>query len=277
MKDLMNFLAAFLGPRFLTDAEQADVAVVPNNMTMYRLEALKPAPDRFRGELLTHDIGAFLFYVEEHATLETCIFFDEPASATAILNFGSADSPTWQDHTATLTCRPTPLYAALIQIVGEINQKTLLDFLDDWGLALQFQRKGNSVPLATARQQFADLTLEKIRRSRSNRSENFERELSAAEKLSIGGDLPDSLTVSCAPYEGLQARVIRVAISAAEVGNAPGLELRRVGAKQELEAITAELIAKLKSSNLPVIRGSYSPVQEQVNIVSGLVTPQGSR
>lgn len=267
MKDLINLLGTLFAPKFLTDAEAANLAVVPNNTTLCRIEALKPAPERFRGELLTHDIDAFLFYVSQHQMPETCIFFDEPASATAILNFGSHADPAWQDHLATLTCRSTPLYAALLQMGGEITQKTLLDFIDDWGPALQFQRKGNSVPLLTARQQFADLTLEKIRKSRSNRADNFERELSAAERLSIGGDLPDSLTINCAPYVGLTARTIRTTISAAEIGSAPGLELRRIAAKQQQEEITEEVLQRIETSGVPVIRGSYSPVQNQVNII----------
>jgi hypothetical protein len=100
------------------------------------------------------------------------------------------------------------------------------------------------------------------RKARSNRTETFDRELSAAERLSVGTDFPDRLSLHCAPYPGFVAQPINCSLRADDADGAAMIVLRFDGDGALQESLSDELLDLLQPADTKqhrVLRGRYSP------------------
>ena len=143
---------------------------------------------------------------------------------------GDLEHPEWHDWTARVTLASGDAFVALSELCYKdaIKPDTLVDFIDDWGIALSFTSGINDVKLEAARAQFADCTVETVRSLRTKR-EDFAREKTGFEKLSVQAGLPNRLTLYCEVWRGLPARSVSARIQAAEAGGAAAIKLTLIG------------------------------------------------
>ena len=229
--------------------------LVPAGMTLERLEQFQEYPDRFRGTYQTGHLTHFMDYLEHYGAggCDAHAFIDDSQPAPvvhAILDHGTQEDPRWRQHTAILSVAPT--FAALSGLIGKpIGQKTMIDFLDDWGDHCAFTRPdGASAPLDVARAEFANLTLETVRKLNSQRGD-FTRQLSEVERLSLGSGLPNRLTFTAAPWRDFSTHDLRLRLTAADNGSGIALELRHIAWDTTRNALLGELTEKL--STLPTL------------------------
>jgi uncharacterized protein YfdQ (DUF2303 family) len=247
-------------------APYSGVAILPKDMTLASLEPFERYPRSHTGTYQSNHAEDFLAYIAANADQgnNPHVFFTDDnlgqLTATAVFDFGSTEAPAWRNHRATFTASPTDAYTALLAISGKpATQKALLDFIDDHGDRCAFNRPdGSALAPDLARNEFANLTAEKIRTLKSTR-EDFNRQLSAIEKLTLGNSLPNRLTFVCAPWDGFSAHAIRARISADDSGSGLLLNLTITGFDTIKHAMTDEFRQRLLDLKAPitVLRGHF--------------------
>jgi len=260
----MKWLTDVLGlvnARFLSGVQPGDVALIPEGMRAHSLERYAERPLRRRSLVLLRDAKDFLAHLESHdcPNNDALVFLStDGLGATAVLNFGFC-TPSWQDDVVVLDPLPTPLAADLLALTkggatGVVTQKHLLDFIDEWGGALSFTRDGKQVPQPEARDAWAKMTAQKLHEARADRSQAFERELSATERLSLGSGLPTAFSFTAPIFHGFNARPVAVRLRAAEAGGL-AVDLRIDGWSQVLDDMRVELRDAVAALELPVRLG----------------------
>lgn len=244
--------------------------ILPPGSRLFSTEPLAPAPRAGRGTFLTRDPKAFCEYVIAEQAGPAAVFIDEdPPCAMAVLNFDS-----WQDNTA--ECRPvlSPPYRALTHLVEPacVTQQPLLNFIEDWSTLLSFRRGETVIHASAAHALFADLTVDKINRSRSNDSTPYARERSAAETISMGTGLPERMVIDCQPWQGLPNRQIEVSLSASISGSAPAIAMRIIAKGALDEALLQDLrnlIAEELAADANILPGSYRTALKRADVIGG--------
>lgn len=181
-----------------------DIAVaIPDNYDIRNLESFYTLRSRFRGEMKTQSITDFVQYIKTKGNGEGFINA-ENLSAKIFFNLGTTESPGHGDWTATLTLNATAAYKALLDIDGKtLNQRKLIDFLEDWAplLSATSQESLDELPLTTAINAIRKLTIKKTSESESTQGE-FNTSRSKFDdieaKSAIG--LPIGFTFRTQPY-----------------------------------------------------------------------------
>lgn len=243
--------------------EDGEIILMPEKMQAHSLERFQPEPTRQRGAFETSDMESWKAYVA-HRKDTARVFVDEDAmTAGAVLNFHDGGRAAWQDDVAELRMLPSKPFQSVLDMVpagaAVVTQLALLDWMDDWSVYLSTHRAGGSVqPLPEARKAIADLTVEAVRKNRSNVDQHFARERTAAERISIGDQVPRTIRLTCSPYRGLKARDVCLGIRPAEHGGSAAVELRIEGRGALLEAIGLEFAGLMSDiDGLDVYRGRY--------------------
>ena len=222
-------------------------------------EWFKNNPERMRCDATLNNPQDFAQYLATYAEFDTApaVFVEAGGfpEAQAVMNFGDTETAMWQDHQVLFAARPAPLLDALLDLIGgelpggTVSQRALLDFIDDWKGTLRFECNGKPVPFVEARARWADMTVSRLNESRSNRTEAFDRELSATERLSLGLDLPHVIRFDAALFNGFAPREVQVSLRAASASAALAVELRIVGWDVHLEAMRDELRSLLTAKD----------------------------
>lgn len=151
----------------------------------------------------TQSITDFVQYIKTKGNGEGFINA-ENLSAKIFFNLGTTESPGHGDWTATLTLNATAAYKALLDIDGKtLNQRKLIDFLEDWAplLSATSQESLDELPLTTAINAIRKLTIKKTSESESTQGE-FNTSRSKFDdieaKSAIG--LPIGFTFRTQPY-----------------------------------------------------------------------------
>lgn len=241
-----------------------EIVLLPEKMQAHSLERFRLKPTRQRGTFETSDMESWKAYVAHRKDTARVFVDEDEMNALAVLNFhdggGLAD---WQDDIAELLMMPSQPFQSVLDMVpagaAVVTQQSLLDWMDDWAPYLSTHRADGSVQLLPeARKAIADLTVESVRKARSNVDQHFARERTAAERISIGDQVPRTIKMTCPPYRGMQARDVRLGIRPAEHGGSAAVELRVEGHGALMKSIGLEF-AQLMSDidGLDVYRGRY--------------------
>lgn len=259
--DIGELRAALLAGTPVSEGiEDAIPAVLlPSNMVVADLEHLLPAPTRVRRSYNTNSLDDFLTYCAEAAGLDDYgtsnphIFYtlDEPPTARAILDFGSASHPAWSQHNAHWTPRQTPAFTALRNLFNKtLDQDTLTNYIDDWSDYLSFETAdGAPIKLAAARGAFTDLNADAIKTMRSKVGD-FNRERSALERVSMAPTVPARIILTCSPWDGFSAHALRVRVAAD--GSNLALRLSLIGWPTVQDDLCIELRERLEAIEAPI-------------------------
>lgn len=247
---------------------------LPDNFKLHNLEPFKPGRARKRGIMHTDSIPDFVSYVRtqaresgENGSPEGFINA-ESMSATAIFNVGINEEGLWghADHRAVLELKPTAAYRALKAVDGKkLEQRDLLDWLEDWAPSLQAygsnpdEHKSMAEAIAAVRQ----VTIKSTRESETTQ-EDFRGTRATLEdveaKSRVG--LPGGFLFTCEPYLGLPQQVYRLRLGVLTGDDKPKLVLRivRFEAEQEstVKAFKELLIREVDDAAVLTI-GTFDP------------------
>ncbi|HHW4673871.1 MAG TPA: YfdQ family protein [Xylella fastidiosa subsp. pauca] len=245
-----------------------DIAVaIPDNYDIRNLESLYTLRSRFRGEMKTQSITDFVQYIKTKGNGEGFINA-ENLSAKIFFNLGTTESPGHGDWTATLTLNPTAAYKALLDIDGKtLNQRKLIDFLEDWAplLSATSQESLDELPLTTAINAIRKLTIKKTSESESTQGE-FNTSRSKFDdieaKSSLG--LPIGFTLTTKPYLGLPERrfLLRLSVFTDEEKEKPLITLRLIQREAQQEAIAQDfksVLFRQLEGHATLTIGTFSP------------------
>ena len=239
--------------------------LLPKDFTLADLEPYAKAPTRHRGTFRTTWPDEFIAYAEanaEPAESPHCFLSDatNPPTAEILFDFGDHTAPLWREHRALLTVQESDAFMAFQALAGRnLTQDDITSYIDDWANNLSFERPdGALVAPAVARTEFADLTVEQVKQLRS-KQQDFSRERSAVERMSMGTGLPNRLHLTCEPWQGLGVKRLTARISAADSAGALALKLTLIGWPTIRRELIDELGERLSSVPVTVRRGTFLP------------------
>ena len=244
----------------------ADFLPLPQNFTLHDLEKLRPLRRRARGSMTTSNRAHFAGYIADHAEPGATVFVDPlRMQASAVLNLGNPNSPGHADNLAVYAPRITAAYAALLAIAnGQAkSQQDVAEFLEDWGAGYIDTFHGDAeVPHRQAVAAIRKVTIESL-----NTADNSIEQLSTARStfdrvkaVSDAGQIPTTLTFTCAPYVGCEARVFPLRLAILASAKAPAITLRIVKHEEHIEEMGAELaedVTRAVLETVPVVIGGY--------------------
>lgn len=137
--DAINDVLAHAGIKII-NVEAGQAAVIPEGFKLADLEQYLPQPRRVREKVKLYNVADFVAYVTRFKTPQSTIFvtpnLDDVGAAkplaTAALDY-HGESPTWNDHTASLIPTKSPAYEALVALdkVGLLPQEQFALHLRD--------------------------------------------------------------------------------------------------------------------------------------------------
>lgn len=120
---------------------------------------------------------------------------------------------------------------------SKMSQKTLAEFLEDWGDHIQaYNAEGDAIALTRAISAVRRLTIESSRKE-DHEVQDFKASRSALENVEARSDhgMPSGFRFTCIPYNGLAERSFELRLSVLTGGDAPALvaRIKRLEAVQE--------------------------------------------
>lgn len=270
-------LSVYAHKAILPSAMQDRLAAVPSHVELEDLEKYQDLRSRFRGTLATDSIADFIIYVKRHAAEPVALFpttielkpgerieplAPRPASgfidadklsACVLFNLGTRAEPGHADDRALLALKPTAPYAAALAIDGkQLQQKTAIDWLEDWAEHVTFaDAAGGAISTAAAITAIRKITIRATSESTSQQTD-FRATRTALEDVEAqgAGGLPAEVRFNCTPYTGLQSRTLRFRLAVLTGGDKPIVTLRIRNLDAEKEAIAQDfkrvLLAELE-------------------------------
>lgn len=218
---------------------QTPVVVTPEKFDIQNLERYLAGRVRYRGNMSTISPEDFVRYCTDHDRTGAACFVDpEAMNAVTVFNLGTEEQPGHADYTAKLQLQKTAEYRAVLGIDGgKMSQKTLAEFLEDWGDHIQaYNAEGDAIALTKAISAVRRLTIESSRKE-DHEVQDFKASRSALENVEARSDhgMPSGFRFTCIPYNGLAERSFELRLSVLTGGDAPALvaRIKRLEAVQE--------------------------------------------
>lgn len=223
------------------------VVALPSYFEVHDMEAKLPWRRRARSAMVTSLVGDFARYLGEHKETGASVFVDQAnMSATAVLNLGTPAEPGHCDNHATYRPLTTAAYKALSQLVaksGNLSQRELAEFLEDWGdlIGCYNGEAGIKVPHAVAA--VRGVTLEALKRSHTTQEDLSASQSTFESVKASGGDnpLPSRITFATVPYVGLSERTFSMRLGVRTGGQVPLFTLQIAKQEEHAEDMAAEL------------------------------------
>lgn len=188
--------------------------VLPDGVVPQSLEKFLASPVRYRGTFTTRRISDFVKYIQmnmETVPAKAGLFIDPDAmTGEAILDLGLPGSPGWCEHTAILTPKELPAYAALTsRNLKEFSQLEFIDFIADWETQLRFFTEEDLFDHGDVVKAVRNISVQ-AKQGADTTVGNFKAERSTMEAIDIqskdGMRLPEGFIFSCRPYDELSFR-----------------------------------------------------------------------
>lgn len=226
-------------------------AVVPNSCKVQSLEHLQEHPSHTRAKFQTERLHDFCNYVKANVQPHDTAVFIKPdgSGASAILDYGTHETPLWGHHRAALKMKHTPEFSALLEASKRpLSQRDLIDWLEDWP------------DIITAEDMDLDKAIQRIRRidiktARAITTEegNLSARRSAMEEIEATSGAespPGTFLVRCCLYPHTQEREVTVMMLLSTGSEKPAFKLRIVGLEalqqQVAEEIELDIISRLE-------------------------------
>ncbi|WP_347989469.1 DUF2303 family protein [Methylomonas sp. AM2-LC] len=228
---------------------------IPDNAKLQSIEAFQLVPNKYRAKFITHLLGEFLSYIDQHGSSDTDVFIDaENEKAKAIIDLGNPLEPKWGKHTATLILKKTPSFAALLQADNAaFSQQLFIDFIEDYNDHIAFftEEDGNVIEISN---QKAISILRKLTVNSSSNNEhqvsNFAASASAMEKIEVKAgeyQLPSYFIFNSRPYEGFSDQSFKCSLRTVHHEKNVNLKYRIMQKESQLEIIAEEFRHHIKN------------------------------
>lgn len=220
------------------------LVVAPAGFHLHDTEKFDLGRRRFRGAFATTSIDSFAQYVRKEAEGRVGVrgFIDaERFAAQVFLNLHeSAGQVGHADWTASLGLPKTAAYAAALAVDGkQLEQRDLIDWLEDWGANVTAIADQEGIAMSLAQAITAFRTLEfKAKQDRTHVEDDYRTSASAFEEVEAKakGAQPSRITFTCTPYLGLPDVALTYRVGVLTEGK-PRLVLRIVGREALLEDV----------------------------------------
>lgn len=226
----------------IPDEHTGKAIALHRDVELYDMEHFGAGRRRFRGTLNTTSLTDFIAYVKAHRGEG---FIDaERLSATVFFNLGDASAPGHGDWRAILTMKATAAFAALRKLDGQQQtQRSLIDFLEDWGQFLTpYGQDGAENPsMAKAIAAIRSVTIKATSETETNQGD-FNASRSALDEIEARSrhTLPGGFVFTTEPYLGLPSRDFKLRLSVLTDAKEPRLVLRMVQREAQDEAIAQD-------------------------------------
>lgn len=228
--------------------------IMPSNQQLKDMEPFHDHRRRFRGTYSTSVIDSFCSYVRANTgTSRPGVFVDaDNTTATAIFNLGDRAAPGHADYTAALILKQTAAYTALQQFLRQSHeQRTVLDFLEDWAALIPGGATENAEPITPAQILLGvrNITV-KAKAERGHIEGDFKSARTALDDVEAraGDHTPAVVRFRTATHHGLAERELTLRLSILTGDEKPRLRLRLVGADALPEQIADEFKGLLTQS-----------------------------
>lgn len=220
------------------------IVAAPAGFQLHDTEKFDAGRRRFRGAFGTTSIDSFAQYVRNEATGRHGVrgFIDADSfRAQVFFNlYEDAAQVGHADWTASLGLPKTAAYAAALKVDGEqLDQRGLIDWLEDWGANVSAIVDDKGEPMSLAQAITAFRTLEfKAKDQRTHVQDDYRASASAFEEVEAraAGAQPARITFTCTPYLGLPDVSLTYRVGVLTEGK-PRLVLRMVGREALLEGV----------------------------------------
>lgn len=239
-------------------------AVAPDDYSVHNLESFMSGRYRFRGNMRTTSIPAFLAYANERTEV-SCFVDAENMSARAFFNLGDQENPGHGDDTASISLKKTAPFNALLGIDGtKRGQKELAEWLEDWREFISFSdSSGVSLSAVQAIGAVRRVTIS-AKAEQTHEERDFGTSRSAMEEIEANAEdkLPSHIIFNCTPYEGLGERSFAVRLSLLTGEEKPKFSIRIVRLETQEEEMADEfkdlIEAGLNEEIAKVFVGSFT-------------------
>ncbi len=227
--------------------EAIPAVAVPEGMKLVPIERFKDRPARMRAVYETQDLADFCRYVAEHSDASTSVFLDirGRSRAVAILDAGTRENPGWGEHRAVLEFTKTAAWQALMKACDKKhNQRSLIDYLEDWAAIIQPVHDGEVTDIPSAITAIRRVDIKRAREISSTQGD-FSVSASAMESIEArsgkGLILPEQfdLTLSVYNYTRPVKCTVRMTLSASD--DAPAFRLRVIGMESLVQQVEDDL------------------------------------
>jgi uncharacterized protein YfdQ (DUF2303 family) len=189
-------------PKPLTEASEYSVFMGHKDQQLFDNERLLDSPRRIKEHVMFNDVRGFVEYCRDFKKEKTVIFADSE-KATAHFNYHTADSPSWDEHTATI---------ALVKGTGWklwngannqwMSQADFADFLDRGVTEVVSPSQGDLLELVRRFQITSKMQVDSDI-SAGGSTFNFREDIKGrASKETI--DMPEKIVVRLMPYTGAE-------------------------------------------------------------------------
>ena len=228
----------------------------------WKLESLEPylhRPIRHRNTYTTGDLDSFISYIgDQESNNSTSVIYIDPdeMAATAILDHGTPEAPSFGAHRAILAMKKTPEFQALLnRNCIPFTQQDFIDWVQDWEPILTFQKDGKPVEIKQVLAAVRRLTIT-AKRAATSQVSDYKTEKTALQSVEIEADdklaLPDTLTMTCAQYDSLEETRIDCRMYA-RTGDEPQILYRIIGLERHMKDAAEQLQARISAETPSLI------------------------
>ena len=237
---------------------------LPAEMKLHDLQQYMPSRRRLSGTMNTDNPDSFAAYCNENADINPSVFVNGDAmAATAVLNFGTAETPGHADNRATLQFKQTAQMHALLKVANAdtISQRKLAEWLEDHAPFITCFAGDDALKLPQAVAAVRNVSIEQISKSEST-VEQLSAERTAFEQIKASSkhQLPTLIYFRCTPYIGLPERLFVSRLGVHTGNSEPRITLRIINweqHQQEMADDAGALIAKALPPEFSVFSGEY--------------------
>lgn len=237
-------------PELIKQIEQSGnktpLALIPKSMAVHSLEKYMPEASRLRMHFSTESIEDFTAYCKKFDKEGASCFIDgNTMSAKTFLDLGTEENPLHQDHSASMGLEKSAAYIALLQACSrELNQKAMVEFLEDWSDQVVMVGFGSEVMLMSAAiAALRDMTIDSVKSSTSE-IQDFSENMTSSEKIEARNQnkLPIAFIFKTVTFLGLKEREFHVRIGILTAYERPTLSIRIL----QHEKLKDEMVSEFK-------------------------------
>lgn len=247
-----------------TEVAGGKALVIGDNFNLQDMEKYQAHRRRFRGKYQTHDLAAFLRYVQIWASAGVPVFIDQDQmAARSFLDIGSQSEPGHCDHSATLTLPKTPDFHAFHAADGSAyDQDKMVELIEDWGHLMTFANKnGEELEKSKVIHAFRKVSIDDLTSIDSEKQEHSSQ-IGVMNKVTVkqADRLPTVITWRMTPYEGLEERDFSMRVATITKGG-PIFRLRAMALEAQEKEIAREFANKIEAdlADCECLLGTFTP------------------
>lgn len=224
-------------------AADIDAVILPENLSIHRLEKYQNKPSRFRGGFIANTVREFLRYCDRHGA-QVCFVNPYEFKAKAYFDLGDPDAPDHGTHVAQIELDKTAAWSAITQFAGNnLRQREFVEFIEDWRDNFSAIAP-NGEPITNFNQVIAALRTITIEQAKNVTSieRDFGSEKTEMEKIEAKSEqqIPAYLVFSCKPCMELTERAVVLRVSITVTGEYVYIRAKLIKQEELIDDIQQE-------------------------------------